>query len=54
MEIFREAKDLLEKGNLGESFRLLSEFLLTAQKSPGCVENSNLMADAYNTRGHIR
>ena len=54
MELVREANDLLEKGNLGESFRLLSEFLLAAQKSPGYVEDSSLVADAYNTRGHIR
>ena len=52
MDNYRLAKDLLHDGNLEESFKLLTAFI-DSQKDVGPGDDK-LVADALNTRGHIR
>jgi len=49
MDVFREAKDLLGKGELDLSFKRFTDFIKSSDESP-----SEELIDAYNSRGHIR
>lgn len=46
-------KFLLEKGELEESFKIISNYIDSHTRGDILESNSDL-ADAYNTRGHIR
>lgn len=53
MEVYREAKNLLEKQELESSFKLFTDFINSQRglATPECWEE---LKDAYNSRGHIR
>ena len=50
MELYKKAKSLLETGQLQASFKLFSEFIEVRTSG----DPSELLSDAYNSRGHIR
>lgn len=53
MEVYREAKSLLEKKELKSSFKCFTNFIDSQEglTLPECREE---LTDAYNSRGHIR
>ena len=50
VDIYKEAKGLLEKGELESSFERFTDFI----DSGGGPELRKELTDAYNSRGHIR
>lgn len=48
--LYQRAKVCLEKGELDESFRLLTSFVSAAESATYHEE----LVDSYNARGHIR
>ena len=53
MSHLAKAKLLLEKGELNESFKIFTNYIDSQTKGDAMNSDSDL-ADAYNTRGHIR
>lgn len=53
MELYRQAKSLLEVKELDESFRVFTDFI-NCQRSLEQPEYRGELTDAYNSRGHIR
>ena len=53
MSELEQAKLLLEKKEFDESFKILSDYI-DSQTKGDAIDNDNELADAYNTRGHIR
>lgn len=53
LELYREAKSLLEKRNLESSFKCFTEFI-NSQRALSLPEYEEELMDAYNCRGHIR
>ena len=53
MELYREAKSLLEKKELKSSFERFTDFIDT-QKSLPSPQWPEELTNAYNSRGHIR
>lgn len=61
IKIMERAKLLLDQGDLEESFKLITNFIDTSTQSKlnHCVDTNlelpdESLADAFNTRGHIR
>ncbi len=53
MSNLEKVKLLLEKRELNESFKILTNYI-DSQTKGEAIDHNNELADAYNIRGHIR
>lgn len=53
MDVYRKAKGFLENNDLDSSFKFFTEFI-DSQLPSGAPVGTEELADAHNSRGHIR